>query len=260
MKKIVAIVAVLWLLLPCAVHAGEPPGPASGERLVYNIHWMGAPGGKSEMTFFRLEENRYRILVTVESIGLVDLIHTIRDRFEATGILSPAGPLADRFLKVMKNRKKEKKVELLFHREAGYAERFEGEGVLQERIEDLAAGVNDPLTAIYWVRLQRELKAGDRMVNGLIDGKRRYLSTVRVEDGGPLYGPLGWFDVWQVSPTLEPSELFRHEGGMEIWLTKDHRRLPVRVKSRVRVGNIEADLMAYDDGRGEHREFSQTGR
>lgn len=54
---------------------------------------------------------------------------------------------------------------------------------------------------------------------------------------------------------LESSNLFRHQGALTIWLTDDNRRLPLRVETKVKIGEVAADLIRYDDGRGGHAEM-----
>ncbi|MBF0612670.1 MAG: DUF3108 domain-containing protein [Magnetococcales bacterium] len=253
-----------WFALVCLMGLvfysanGHAVGPVSGERLVYNIHWMGAPGGKAEIRYLRQDENHYSIIMTLESIGLVDVLHSIRDRFEATGLLTPTGPVAANYLKLVRQGKKEKRVEMVFNRQENYAARLEGEEKKEEeRFESLEEGTNDPLSAIYKVRMMEKLQGGEEINAPMVEGKRRYKTVVYVTDAEPLYGPLGWFKVWQFSPVLQPSKLFEEKGNMTFWLSQDDLRLPVRINSRIKVGSIIADLMAYDDGRGNYREFSQ---
>ena len=38
------------------------------------------------------------------------------------------------------------------------------------------------------------------------------------------------------------------EGRLKIWLTDDERRIPVRLRSKVAVGSVSADLESYTPG------------
>ena len=86
--------------------------------------------------------------------------------------------------------------------------------------------------------------------------------TVRVFDNGKLYdltfkllgyevldlpAPLGRRVLTQVVEPLIPkgSGLFAQEGRLVIWVTADERRIPVRLRSKVAVGSVSADLEAY---------------
>jgi hypothetical protein len=86
--------------------------------------------------------------------------------------------------------------------------------------------------------------------------------TVRVFDNGKLYDlpfkllgheyldlppPLGKRVLTQVAePVIPPgSGLFAQEGRLVVWATADERRIPVRLRSKVAVGSVSADLEAY---------------
>jgi hypothetical protein len=38
-------------------------------------------------------------------------------------------------------------------------------------------------------------------------------------------------------------EILRHNGEVLIWVTDDHRRLPLRMRTTIKVGSIEATLI-----------------
>jgi hypothetical protein len=55
-----------------------------------------------------------------------------------------------------------------------------------------------------------------------------------------------------VEPLLaEGTGLFVKEGRLKIWLTDDERRIPVRMRSKVAIGSVSADLESYTPGRGQ---------
>ncbi len=86
--------------------------------------------------------------------------------------------------------------------------------------------------------------------------------TVRVFDNGKLYDlpfrhvgyevldlppPLGRRVLTQVvEPVIPPgSGLFAQEGKLLVWATADLRRIPVRIRSKVPIGAVSADLEEY---------------
>jgi hypothetical protein len=49
-----------------------------------------------------------------------------------------------------------------------------------------------------------------------------------------------------VEPLLaEGTGLFAKKGRLTIWLTDDERRVPVRMRSKVAIGSVSADLESY---------------
>jgi hypothetical protein len=45
--------------------------------------------------------------------------------------------------------------------------------------------------------------------------------------------------------------LFKSEGNIIIWLSDDELRIPIRVKTKVVIGSIDADLTGYENLAGQ---------
>ena len=55
----------------------------------------------------------------------------------------------------------------------------------------------------------------------------------------------GEFRCIKLEPMVEEGGLFKSEGSILVWLTDDQIKMPVKVKSRVLIGSIDADLSKY---------------
>jgi hypothetical protein len=49
-----------------------------------------------------------------------------------------------------------------------------------------------------------------------------------------------------VEPLVKEGGLFKHEGNIIIWLTDDELRMPVKVRTKIIVGYVEAKLTNYE--------------
>src|SRR6266508_1983735 len=58
---------------------------------------------------------------------------------------------------------------------------------------------------------------------------------------------------------LPISGLFVKQGRLKIWLTDDARRIPVRMRSKVAIGSVSADLEAYTPASPAPREPALPG-
>jgi hypothetical protein len=56
----------------------------------------------------------------------------------------------------------------------------------------------------------------------------------------------GTFDCIVVEPLVQEGGLFKSEGSIVIWLTDDDLKIPVKVKTKVVVGSIDAELTKYE--------------
>ena len=110
-----------------------------------------------------------------------------------------------------------------------------------------APGSLDILAAFYWVRT-RSLEPGLDLRVPSHNDKQNHDLRIRVLRREIVKVPAGEFPCVVVEPLLESAGLFRQEGRLTVWLTDDARRMPVKMKSKVKVGSITAELESYRPG------------
>lgn len=107
----------------------------------------------------------------------------------------------------------------------------------------------DVLSALYVTRMRGVPETG-RLELPVFDNGKRYMLGVRFlgRERLDLPAPFG-----KNTPTvvvepllLEGTGLFVKEGRLKIWLTDDARRVPVRMRSKVAIGSVSADLEEYE--------------
>ena len=106
----------------------------------------------------------------------------------------------------------------------------------------------DILSSFYYVRASALRPGQEFFINSHQAGERNQLK-VKVLKRERVEVPAGTFDCIVVEPMLKSAGLFKQEGKLTIWLTDDHRRMPVLMRSKVAVGAIEARLERYVPGR-----------
>ncbi|MBF0614393.1 MAG: DUF3108 domain-containing protein [Magnetococcales bacterium] len=236
----------------------QPLGAVAGERLRYNIHWMGVPAGFAYMEMRPAKKGEYTFEAGVESIGMVKLLYSVKDRLHAEGGMTSSGGMVARYYAKHQQRGAQKRlIEYRFDREWGEAFRTQ-EGEEPITIGGVTPTVHDMLTGFHALRGCAGLVAGKSLYIPMVDGKKVYQVEASVGQPDRLNTPLGWFDVFPLTIMVGNSDLFRLQGSIVVWLTGDARRLPVKVESRFELKSVSADLIAYDDGRGEQREVKET--
>lgn len=107
---------------------------------------------------------------------------------------------------------------------------------------DLESEAHDLVSAIYSLRL-RPLKVGDAFMVPVSDSGLVYYVPVRVtarERQKTIFGNVWCF---KVEPQVfGPERMIEREGSMEIWITDDARRIPVRSRVKSNFGTIEIRL------------------
>lgn len=104
--------------------------------------------------------------------------------------------------------------------------------------------VQDILSAFYFVRTF-PLAPGDTLELPHWSERKYYTLRVVVHEVEKIKTEAGAFECLKLEPMLASDGLFRHEGKVFIWVTNDRLHMPVLVRSRLMVGAIEAELVAY---------------
>jgi hypothetical protein len=115
---------------------------------------------------------------------------------------------------------------------------------VRDEVYDAPAYVQDILSAFYYIRAQ-PLVVGDTLDLPHWSERRSYTLRVIVHACETIEVEAGKFECLKVEPVMESEGLFRHQGKVYIWLTHDRLHMPVLVRSRLLVGAIEAELVAY---------------
>jgi hypothetical protein len=100
------------------------------------------------------------------------------------------------------------------------------------------------LSAFYYVRTQ-PLEIGKSLFIDNHADKKNYPLEVKVIRKERIEVEAGTFDCLVVEPILQASAIFEQKGSLTVWLTDDHIRMPVLMKSKVVIGSIATELTEY---------------
>jgi hypothetical protein len=217
--------------------ANDAFGP--GEVLQFAIGYGIVEAGTATMSVEQLEELNGRpvlkIVSTATSNRVFDSFYRVRDTL--TTWLDALGLCPWRFEQHQREGDYERNLSVDFDQRRGTA---------LTRGEQFAvpAWVQDVLSAFYFVRAQ-PLEVGDTLRLPHWSERKIYELVVIVHAREKISTEAGTFDCLRVEPLLQGDGLFRQQGKVFIWLTDDRLHMPVLVRSRLVVGAIEAELVAY---------------
>jgi len=107
---------------------------------------------------------------------------------------------------------------------------------------DFTGQVQDVLSVIYYLRTQ-PLEVGKTFEVSVGDSGRVYQVPVRVVEKKRMKTLLGRVDAVRLDPKLFGSEgMISIEGQLSIWLTDDHRRIPVSARIKNEYGTFDIQL------------------
>jgi hypothetical protein len=212
------------------------------ERLVYDLSWMGIPVGTAIQEISEQPSTR-RITSFARSNGWLSAFYPVEDATES--ILAKKGSLFPGESRVFRMRFTEgsqtRDREISFKQDekrAIYHDRISGETA----VVPIEGEVFDIYAAFFYVR-HLNLRIGTSVVVQVLDGKHQRALEVKVLRKEMVTSPAGTFSTVVIEPQVLPEGIFEEKYGVTLWLTDDERRIPVKARTRVRVGSVTALLV-----------------
>lgn len=213
----------------------------AGETLDYSLTWLKITGGAARMTIKPLgegEHSRFRITSVGKSSKAFSRIFKVRDEIETTVAASDFSTL--RYVKRLDE--DGDRIEEVTTVEDGVATRRRR----KVKKVDVPRPVFDPMSVIYYLRMQ-DLAPGQTHALTLIADGKLYNVHAKVVRRETIVTPAGTFKTVVVEPEMESGGVQREE-RLFIWYSDDERRIPVRIRTEVKVGAITATLTAVHAG------------
>jgi hypothetical protein len=218
-----------------------------GERLVFIIKWGVIPAGEvyfEVLPFTKFNGvDSYHFRMTAKSYPHVDLFYKLRDRIDS---YTNVGMTHSIHYEKKRSGKKKKNIVVRFDWNKDLVQ-YSNQRRTREAI-DLLPGTFDPLAIFYAFRLQ-ELGENRIIRIPVTDGKKCVIGKAsvvrreRVESAGTVY------DTYLVEPdTSDIGGIFEKakDAKIQVWVTADHRRIPVKVRSKIILGHFVGELVETD--------------
>jgi Protein of unknown function (DUF3108) len=213
----------------------------SREKLSYDIYWMGIYAGKAVLE----AENKngiFRITSRVQSAPVISAFYKVEDFAES--IVTNGLPFKLR-LKLQEGTHTSDK-ETVFdmgNRKITFINYLKGKKKEYDIPND---SVWDILSGFYFLRTQK-LDAGKTAYVDIFDSNKFFRAEVNILRKETLQiSGLGEVSTLVIKPELKSEGLFKKTGDILIWLTDDDRKIPVRVETRIPVGNVVAELKGIE--------------
>jgi hypothetical protein len=251
-KRLILVALGFYLLVPAvgwsdSVSGGSRLPFQPGERLTYALKWTVIPAGKAVLEVHPMTAINgvpaYHFVLTAKSTPFIDRIYKVRDRIE--GFVDTAMTGSMLYKKKQREGSVKKDVLVVFDADSNQA-RYYKSGKIRKELP-ISVGTFDPLSAFYYTR-SLELQENSVIQKPVSDGKRWIIGKAHVVrretitlDGGDTY------DTFLVEPDLS------HVGGvfekskdakLQLWVTADQHRIPVRIRSAVVIGSFTGELVS----------------
>ena len=215
-----------------------------GERLVFQLSWYGIPEGKAVVEAsdggYLQGRKMYRISAVTASNQFVDAFFPVRDGIHSVIFADTLSSY--KFVVHQEEGTYRSDKEIIFD----YAKRkatFTKNGDVS--VYDIPAFVTDSLSAYYYFRT-KELMVGKTITIDVFDDRQLWQVEVQILRKERIQTPAGAFNTILTKPLLKFEGIFQRKGDVYIWITDDSRKMPVRMKSKILIGSINADLIEYE--------------
>jgi hypothetical protein len=244
----IVTVFILTFLFSGSVQADEEGFPfCPGEKLTFQINWSFIPAGLAVLQVLPIEKlngiESYHFVMTAKTSPFVDHFYKVRDRIDAYADTAMTHSL---LYKKVKQGKRKKSVIVSFNWDKQTAQ-YSNFGKKRKPISILPASF-DPMSIFYAFRYN-DLEENMEITNPVTDGKKCIIGKAKIIKREKIEVAAGTYNTYLVEPELE------HIGGvfeksknakLQVWVTADRRRVPVKIKSKVVIGSFIAQLVSAE--------------
>ncbi len=217
-----------------------------GEELMYSLKYGFIRGGEARLIIkdtVLSGQKLNHIIASGKTVGVADAIYKVRDQYES--FINPETDLPVKSVRNIREGSYRYYNEVMFdhaHKDsARIVSQKSGELWVPENIHDI-------LSAFYYARkydFNDSLEEGDIIeimtyfADELFPLRIRYRGIEKIETA------LGKLECYLFSPVTEVGRAFKSEDDMQVWISRDKNRVPVRIRFQLRVGAFTCNLEQF---------------
>lgn len=243
------VAAISVLTVGSSLGAGSRAQPFyPGEKLTYLLKWEFIPAGEATLEVLPTRTIKgipaYHFVLTAKSNSFVDVFYKVRDRIDAFADLGLNHTVHYEKKQHEGSTKRNVVVDFDWQKsEAQYTNFGERKAPIS-----IPYGTFDPLSAFYFSR-SLEFKVDKQIKRHVTDGKKMVLGIARIVRKETIKLDIGTYETYLIEPEIQDiGGVFAksRDAKIQIWVSADHRRIPVRIKSKVVVGSFTGELVAAE--------------
>jgi len=240
--KSLSLLLFVFLWLSTFLSCRDASALTIPEKLVYDLTWTGIKAGTATQEI-AADKGEIKIVSIARSADWITVFFPVEDRIESILTATPDSTLGLSKSYSMKTRegKHRRDREVQFNHAKGIA--YYKDNLNGEKSElPIAAATLDTLSSFYFVRTLK-LEVGKSVFLTILDNKKTWKVEVQVLRKEKIKTSLGTFDTIVIKPLMQSEGIIDKKGEMLIWLTDDTRLLPVKMKTKVKIGSVTATLV-----------------
>ncbi len=217
-----------------------------GEFLRYRIHYFFLNAGYATLSLHESQMNGKHVFHAVglgKTSVLSSLVMDVNDRYE-TYFDDRNRPL--RFIRHIREGNYHKNVEFIFHHDQNLLQVIDH---LRNNVKSyhVPPGIQDMLSVYYKLRNvdTSKLKKGDFISEDLFFDNEIYHFKMKILGRQTINTKFGKIRTIVLRPYVQAERVFKEQESLTVWVTDDENKIPVRIRAKLLVGSIKADLVEY---------------
>ena len=236
------------------VHPGTRPEEAllqtayaGGETLRYTVSWLGIKAGELVMQVSKVDDSqeKFVIAITARSAGMLEVFYPIEDHFRT--IVQGRMRLPSRHEMQQKEGRRINSKLTLYNQEkfrVSYRKNDEPADIYQ-----LEGPMQNEFSSFFFMRALSFTGDAPMIVPTFAD-KKRHEVVVSLEGKEEQESILGKNNTIKVQPRLKFKGQYEKMGNPLVWLTDDIWRIPIKIKAKIVIGSLTAELVEYSGPSG----------
>ncbi len=227
------------------VHSSRPdmrPPYSGSETLRYSVSWLGMPAGEVVMRIEEREggDNKFLISATFKSAGLLDLFYPVDDYFET--IVKGKSHLPE-YCKMLQKEGRRQNNKVTLYDQQKYLVTYKKNDRSPE-LFDLDGPMHNEFSSFLFMRTL-SFDHGEREMMPIFADNDRHEMVLTVEGEDTLQTIIGRKETLRVRTHLTFRGLYDKMDDPLIWLTDDVYRIPVKIRTKIAIGSLVAELSDY---------------
>jgi hypothetical protein len=219
-----------------------------GEKFIFKLRWGVVPAGEASLEVKELDNIKgveaYHFVMKARSNSFFDVFFKVRDHIDSFTDTAMNHSLYYR--KDQLEGKTKRNIRVYFdwqNNEAEYV--FINR---KRKTISLLPGTFDPLAIFYYTRTL-DMRDRSEFERPVTDGSKNMLGKLRIIGRQKVTVDAGTFDTLLLEPDLQRVDgVFAKKARAKIliWVTDDNRKLPIKLKSKAKVGSFVAELASIE--------------
>lgn len=213
------------------------------EYFRYDVYWLSRiKAGELSLEIEPVagREDRYVVKATLESTGLMAFFYPIEDYFE---IIIRGRERLPTYMTQLRDRRGDQGVRITEYDQKNLEVEYTKNKKPPETYS-ISGMVHNEFSSVLILRAL-PLKTGDQLIVPTFTDKKRYEISIRVKESEQRQSILGAVDTLKLQPQLSSEDMYEKISNPDVWLTDDRRRIPVRIRAKIKVGTLTAELKEY---------------